>query len=64
MNEQPIRGRPKILFLHGMKLGDEVKVPFKDLERTKVSAYRLNARDVIRFSFFTRQGEKYIKRTK
>jgi len=45
-----------------MKVGERAVVEFCDLERTKVLAYRLNSKGEKRFSFFTEEGKKLVKR--
>jgi hypothetical protein len=55
-------GRPRISPLHTMSVGQRRHVEFCDLERTKVLAYRLNSKGEKRFSFFTEEGKKLIKR--
>jgi hypothetical protein len=47
-----------------MEVGEEVEVPFIDLEKVKVLAYRVNMKGESRFSFFTRGSKKWIRRIK
>ena len=59
-----MRGRPRISFIHNMEVGEEIEVPFKDLEKVKVLAYRINTKGERRFSFFTRDSKKWLRRIK